>query len=565
MMKVLVVDDKEDARYLLSALLTGHGHQVLIATNGEEAVEKARADPPDLIVSDILMPVMDGFRLCREIRKDEGLRDTLFVFYTATYTQDSDADFALKLGADDFIRKPAEPDAFLARIEAIVEKAAQGAAAREAAPIQEAEVLRLYSDRLVEKLEKRSLELQKELALRQQAEESLRRHAKRLEILRDIDVAILEARSPKSVAEIAAKALHSILLTARVSVATFDVPANQATVLAVDGAEKDVMKVGDVLPIELLGVVEELGRGEIRRIDDVGAVRERSRKQEQLLAAGIHSYIVVPLRARRELIGSLNVGFSAAHAATDDAVQAAVEIANQLAVALRQAQLREDVERQAAKLAQDVKEISEARASVEESYRKLARTLDQTIQALAAAIEVRDSYTAGHQRRVTELAVALGQRLGLSGDALQGLRVASMVHDIGKLAVPAELLSKPSTLTATEFRLIQSHPDVAREILSSVEFPWPVATIISQHHERADGSGYPLGIGGDEILFEARILGIADVVEAMVSHRPYRPARGVEAALDEIRDGRGTRYDEDVADACVALFESDGFRFDTSA
>ena len=560
-MKILVVDDKEDARYLLSALLTGHGHQVLIATNGEEALEKARADPPDLIVSDILMPVMDGFRLCREVRKDEALRGKLFVFYTATYTQDSDADFAMKLGADDFIRKPTEPDAFLARIEAIVEKVAQGKAAREPAPIQEAEVLRLYSDRLVEKLEKRSLDLQKELALRQQAEESLRRYAKRLEILRDIDIAILEARSPKSVAEIAVKALHSILLSARVSVATFDLSKDQATVLAVDGAAEDVMKVGDVLPIELLGVVDELQQGAVRRIDDVEAVAEKSVKQQRLLAGGIRSYVVVPLRARGELIGSLNVGFSTPNAATDDAVQAAAELGNQLAVALRQAQLREDVERQAMKLEQDVREISEARAKTEEGYRRLARTLDQTVQALAAAIEVRDSYTAGHQRRVTELAVALGQRLGLSEDALQGLRVASVVHDIGKLAIPSELLSKPSKLTATEFQLIQSHPDVAREILSSVEFPWPVATIVFQHHERVDGSGYPLGIRGTEVLLESRILAVADVVEAMVSHRPYRPARGVEAALEEIRAGRGTRYDAGVADACLALFETGGFRF----
>ncbi|MEN6368675.1 MAG: HD domain-containing phosphohydrolase [Thermotogota bacterium] len=564
-MKILVVDDKEDARYLLSALLTGHGHQVLIATNGEEALEKARADTPDLIISDILMPVMDGFRLCREIRKDQALHDKLFVFYTATYTQDSDADFAMKLGADDFICKPTEPSAFLARIEAVVEKAAQGATAREPAPIQETEVLRLYSDRLVEKLEKRSLELQKELARRQQAEETLRRHAKRLEILRDIDIAILEARSPESVAQVAARALQAILLSTQVTVATFNLEKQEATIIALEGIGKAVMQVGEVVPIELLGVVDELARGAVRRVDDVEALGQLSRKQEILHEAGIRSYLVAPLRARGELIGSINVGFSLPNGASDDAVQAAEDLANQLAVALRQAQLRQHVERQALELEQDVKELIEAKAKTEESYRQLARTLNQTVEALAAAIEVRDSYTAGHQRRVTELAVAIAERIGLPGEALQGLRVASVVHDIGKLAVPAELLSKPSKLTTTEFRLIQTHPDVAREILSSIEFPWPVASIVSQHHERMDGSGYPLGLPGDKILLEARILAVADVVEAMVSHRPYRPALGVDAALSEIRAGRGTRYDPNAADACIALFEAGEFHFGSSA
>jgi len=563
--KILVVDDKEDARYLLSALLTGHGHQVLIATNGEEALEKARADPPDLIVSDILMPVMDGFRLCREVRQDEVLRGKLFVFYTATYTQDSDADFAMKLGADDFIRKPTEPDAFLARVEAVVERATKSGSAREPTLTQEAEVLRLYSDRLVEKLEKRSLDLQAELARRQQAEETLRRYAKRLEILRDIDIAILEARSPESVAQIALHALRSILLSDQSSVATFDLPANQATIIAAEGGAGQVLHVGDVLPIELIGAVDELAEGGVRRIDDVEAIEERSLKQERLLARGIRSYVVVPLRAHGELIGSLNVGFASPGAVTDDAVQAAAELGNQLAVALRQAQLRQDVERQAATLEKDVAEIIEAKAKLEVSYRRLSLTLSQTVQALAAAVEVRDSYTAGHQRRVTQLALEIGRRIGLLDETLEGLRVAGLIHDIGKLAIPSELLSKPSKLSTAEFRLIQSHPDVARSILSSVEFPWPVAAIVFQHHERVDGSGYPLGIRGDEILLEARILAVADVVEAMASHRPYRPALGIDAAVAEIRTGRGARYDAAVADACLAVLESGEFRFDASS
>ena len=172
-MKILIVDDRQDAQYLLQALLTGHGHEVSLASNGQQGLDQARANSPDLIISDILMPVMDGFRLCREIRKDEVLRDTLFVFYTATYTQQSDADFAMTIGADDFIRKPADPDLFLKRIEAVIEKTTQRTIARDSESTDEAEVLRLYSERLVAKLEKRSLDLQEEIAERKQAEKSL--------------------------------------------------------------------------------------------------------------------------------------------------------------------------------------------------------------------------------------------------------------------------------------------------------------------------------------------------------------------------------------------------------
>ena len=262
------------------------------------------------------------------------------------------------------------------------------------------------------------------------------------------------------------------------------------------------------------------------------------------------------------MIGSLNVGFSTAGAATDDAVQTVTELGNQLAVALRQAQLRLDVERQAAALERDVHEISEAKAKLEESYRQLSLTLGQTVQALGAAVEVRDSYTAGHQRRVTELALAIARRLGLSEDRLQGLRVAGLMHDIGKLAIPSEILSKPTKLSEVELKLIQAHPEVAWNILNTIDFPWPIAEIVVQHHERIDGSGYPKGLHKEEILLEARILAVADVVEAMSSHRPYRPALGVDAALAEIRAGRGRRYDEQVADACVGLLETGEFSLD---
>jgi putative nucleotidyltransferase with HDIG domain len=162
---------------------------------------------------------------------------------------------------------------------------------------------------------------------------------------------------------------------------------------------------------------------------------------------------------------------------------------------------------------------------------------------------------------VTALATALARKLGLPDDACDTLRIAGLLHDIGKLGIPAEILSKPSRLSPIEFSLIREHPQTAYDILTDVPFPGPVAEIVLQHHERLDGSGYPHALMGDQILREARILAVADVVEAMASHRPYRPALGIDAALTEIRAGRETRYDQQVVDACVALFESGEFSF----
>ena len=208
----------------------------------------------------------------------------------------------------------------------------------------------------------------------------------------------------------------------------------------------------------------------------------------------------------------------------------------------------------------DITERMAAEKALKDSYEKLERTLEGIVEALGAAIELRDPYTAGHQRRVAELAVAIAEEMGLPTEKVEATRYAALVHDIGKLAVPAEILAKPAALTDTEFALIKFHPQQAYDILKEIDFPWPLAEIVLQHHERLDGSGYPSGLKGDEILLEARIIAVADVVEAMSSHRPYRPALGIEAACDEIKAKRGRLYDPDVVDACVSLFEK-GFSF----
>ncbi len=191
-----------------------------------------------------------------------------------------------------------------------------------------------------------------------------------------------------------------------------------------------------------------------------------------------------------------------------------------------------------------------------EAEKRTRTALEGTIQAVVGIIETRDPSTAGHQERVTKLAVAIAQRMALPDERIEGIRVAATLHDIGKVATPAEILSKPGRLSEYEFKLIQEHPRVAHNILKGITFPWPVADIVLQHHERLDGSGYPTGLEGENILLEARIIAVADTVEAMSSHRPYRAALGCEAALREIKQHEGTRYDPDVVAACIDLFES---------
>ena len=182
------------------------------------------------------------------------------------------------------------------------------------------------------------------------------------------------------------------------------------------------------------------------------------------------------------------------------------------------------------------------------------------VDALAATSEKRDPYTAGHQKRVSQLATAIAVQMGLPHQQAEGIKIAALIHDIGKIGVPSDILSKPGRLSNVEYAIVRTHPEVAYDILRSIDFPWPIAVIVLQHHERMNGTGYPHGIPSERITMEARIIAVADVVEAMASHRPYRPATGIEAALKEIDDNKGVLYDGSVVEACLELFKG-GFKF----
>jgi putative nucleotidyltransferase with HDIG domain len=214
------------------------------------------------------------------------------------------------------------------------------------------------------------------------------------------------------------------------------------------------------------------------------------------------------------------------------------------------------------RLAGDIARQKQARRELAKSYLKLHENLVETVQALALAGEKRDPYTAGHQRRVAGLAKAIAREMDLPDEQVEGLYMAALIHDIGKIKVPAELLTNPGRLTDTEFSLIKCHAEVGFEILKKIKFPYPVAQIVYQHHEKMDGSGYPRKLVGEEILMEARILAVADVTEAITNHRPYRPALLLDKAVEFLKAGRGREFDARAVDACIRLFKEKGYSLD---
>jgi len=297
------------------------------------------------------------------------------------------------------------------------------------------------------------------------------------------------------------------------------------------GVQSHVIRTGEALhlPDFSVGVERTRTLHAIREDGEPGS-GEREEIQREYTT---QSAILVPMKIRGDVVGVIQVQSKRLGDYSNDDVDLLSALANVAAVALQNAQLT----------------------------RALRASLEGVIRTLGATTEMRDPYTAGHQLRVTRLACAIAKQMGLPPDRIDAVRTAATIHDIGKIAIPAELLSKPGRLTGAERALLETHPQVAHGILAEVEFPWPIADIVLQHHERLDGSGYPRGLRGGEILLEARIIGVADVVEAMASHRPYREALGRTAALEEIRSQRGTAFDPGAVDACIALFEA-GFELE---
>ncbi|HET7833876.1 MAG TPA: HD domain-containing phosphohydrolase [Gallionella sp.] len=287
--------------------------------------------------------------------------------------------------------------------------------------------------------------------------------------------------------------------------------------------------------------------GEAQVVHDVLTDPRMAIWRELARKYGYAAVFAAPLRVEGKIIGAMSIYATEKDAFDADEIRLLEELIGNIAFGV--ASLRARTERD--RIAHEHAHHAEI----------LQQSLEQTIQAIADIVEARDPYTAGHERRVGELAVAIAKKMGLREEKVHGIRLAASIHDLGKIRIPSEILAKPGRLTDIEYMLIKTHAEVGYDILKDVSFPWPIAEIVWQHHEKLDGTGYPRGLKNGDILMEARIMVVADVVESMVSHRPYRPAFGIDIALEQIEHGRGTIYDPAVVDACLKLFREDKFTF----
>ena len=504
MKRILVVDDNEASLALVKSILTHSGYDVTEARNGVEALDQAMRMRPDVVVSDVLMPVMDGFALCREMKKDDRVKEIPLVFYTATYTDPRDEQLAMDLGASRFLIKPMDPAALVTVLNDVLNEKEKGFVSTPASSVEEESAYyRLYNVALIRKLEDKMVELEKVNGLLEQdisalrsAESELRQSEERYR------TAIENSNDGVSIIKDSA---HIYVNQRFLDMFGYSAPQE------IMGREPYFNIHPDDGPM-VRGYAERRSGGE----SVPNQYEFRGIKKDGSVVHVEVSVNTIPFMGGKAILAYLR----------------------------------------------DVTNRKETEEELRRSVESLRASMETTVQVLALAVEARDPYTAGHQRRTTNLACAIAEAMALPDKQKEGLRMAGPIHDIGKISIPAEILSKPGRLSPVEYALVQSHPENGANILRDIVSPWPLSDIVWQHHERIDGSWYPRGLSGNDTMIEARILAVADVVEAMASHRPYRPALGIEMALEEVRKNRNTLYDGEIVDVCLKLFAEKHFVFE---
>jgi len=405
--RICIAEDSKSQAKILSEILAGNGYSVVVAASGLEGLYKIAEVRPDLIISDVEMPQMDGYEFCRTVKSDSELKGIPFVLLTLLSNM-KDVVKGLEAGADYFITKPYDSDVLISTVGSILDREYNGNGTAAAVSVR----------------------------------------------------------------------------------------------VEYDGKPHRF----DAEPQRIMNFFCSTYENLIHQNKNLFLTKQELKK--------LNSHLEEKVREKTHF------------------------------------------------LEEEIKERIKAENALKDSLGNMRKTLEGTVRALAKTIEMRDPYTAGHQRRVAQLSCAIGRKMGFAQEFIDGLEVMGFLHDLGKIVVPAEILSKPGALNEFEFSIIKAHAQAGYNILKGIEFPWPVAVATIQHHERLDGSGYPHGISGDTIIMEARILAVADVVEAMATHRPYRPALGTGVALKEITGNRGRFYDPAVVDVCRALFDEKEFTFE---
>lgn len=640
---LLIVDDEIENLRLMTEILRNTGYKVRGVNSGEMALQAVAKQPPDLILTDIIMPGMDGFELCAALRTRPKSRDIPLIFLTQLSDVEN-IERAFNAGAVDYIIKPIKSEEMLARVnthlrlrrmqlgleQMVAEQAAELVASEERyrgifEAMEEGYLLTdldgtirrinpatlrllnytevreligkdiatlLYADPDVREEFKRCLVQDgkisgfvtrfkrgdgtvifvdinahlihdsewaevaiegtfRDITDRKHAEEELLKLNRALHALSAGNRALVHEKSEQALLDGMCRAIiEAGYLLAWVGYAMQDEYKNIVP-MAIIGKGVEYVTDSQItwadVPLghEPTGTTIRLGKTNISH--NITTDPQMAPWYEAAAKHGFGSCISLPLKNNHEIIGALSIYSAEPDAFKTAEVTMLEKMADDLSFGIINHRIRENLD----------KAISERQLY----FDKLRASMEDALQAISTTLEIRDPYTAGHQRRVADLAVAIAREMGLENEQVHGIHLAGIVHDIGKILVPTEILSKPGQLNKFEYALIQYHPQKGYEILKDIDFPWPIAQTVLQHQERLDGSGYPQGLKNEEILLEASIISVADVVEAMSSHRPYRPGLGVEAALAEIETKSGIHFDPRVATACLTLFRERGYKF----
>jgi PAS domain S-box-containing protein/putative nucleotidyltransferase with HDIG domain len=611
---ILVVDDQPQNIELLEAYLVPQGYEIVNAANGEKALEKLFGNQIDLILLDVIMPGMDGFEVTRRVRQDDRIRLLPIILVTVLW-ETEDRVKGIEAGCDDFLSRPFDKTELIARVRSLLKVKAYNDLMSNYRKELESEVTR-RSDELKHTLEN----LQQEITEHKRTEEMLLdsevRYRTFFEISADgILIADTETKTFKyanpalcrklgyteeELKTLGLADIHPKEDLPRV-IAEFEAQARGDKTLALD--IPCLMKDGTIFYADINTTTFTMnGRpynvGFFRDITDRKKMEKALRESDEkyrLVVENASDAILVTQDGMLKFVNSKTmelIGYTEPELTSRPFLEF-IHLEDRKLVGERYLQRIQGgkvpqvysfrivskegrvrwVEIHAVTVTwqgkpatlnflSDIDERMKTEELAKINLKKIENALEGTVRALTATSEMRDPYTAGHQRRVTHLACAIAQDMGLPQDRINAIRVAGLLHDIGKIAVPSEILTKSAKLTDVEFAMIKIHPKVAYDIIKSIDFPWPIINYILQHHEKLNGSGYPSGLKGDEILMESRILCVADIVEAMSSHRPYRPALGIDVALGDMLTNKGVLYDPAVVDSCVKLFREKGFKFE---